>query len=87
MIFVNSYFYRRIVSTRGELPVCGIHNQSNSLILSFRDGYHFKEFNHGSIQSFIISEKKILFLAASSFGIPDPLFGLYDVYIYHQVFI
>ena len=54
VIFVNSYFYRRILSTRGELPVCGIHNQSNSSLLSFRDGYHFKEFNHGSIQSFII---------------------------------
>ena len=33
-----------------------------------------------------IFEKQILFLAASSFGIPDPLFGLYYVYIYHQVF-
>ena len=38
------------------------------------------------IQSTIF-EKQILFLVASSFGIPDPLFGLYDVYIYHQVFI
>jgi hypothetical protein len=35
----------------------------------------------------IIFEKQILFLAASSFGIPDPLFGLYYVNIYHQVFI
>ena len=34
----------------------------------------------------IISEKQILFLAASPFGIPDPLFGLYHVYIYHHVF-
>jgi hypothetical protein len=34
-----------------------------------------------------IFEKQILFLAAGSFGIPDPLFGLYYVYIYHQVFI
>ena len=35
----------------------------------------------------IISEKQILFLATSPFGISDPLFGLYDVYIYHHVFI
>jgi hypothetical protein len=32
-------------------------------------------------------EKQILFLAASPFGISDPLFGLYDVYIYHHAFI
>ena len=34
-----------------------------------------------------IFEKQILFLVASSFGILDPLFGLYYVYIYHQVFL
>ena len=27
--FVNFYFYRRILWTRGELPVCGIYDQSN----------------------------------------------------------
>ena len=35
----------------------------------------------------IISGKQILFLAASPFAIPDTIFGLYDVYIYHHVFI
>jgi len=52
--FFNSYFYRRILLTRGELPICGIHNQSNIFFPPFRDGYYFKELNHGSIQSFII---------------------------------
>ena len=33
-----------------------------------------------------IFEKQILFLAASFFGIPDSLFGLYYVYIYRQFF-
>jgi hypothetical protein len=95
MAFVKSYFYRRILSTRRELPVCGIHNQSNIYIFLSGMATTLKssimgqssrllyEISNGAI----ISEKQILFLAASPFGIPDPLFGLYDVYIYHHVFI
>jgi hypothetical protein len=51
--FLNSYFYRRILLTRGVLPICGIHNQSN-IFSPFRDDYYLKELNHGSIQLFII---------------------------------
>ena len=93
--FFNSYFYRRILLTRGELPICGIHNQSNFFFLLSGMATTFK--NSIMVQSSrllyeilngaTIFEKQILFLVASSFGIPDPLFGLYYVYIYHQVFI
>ena len=94
MAFLNSYFYRRILLTRGELPICGIHNQSNIFFLLSGMATTFK--NSIMVQSSrllyeilngaTIFEKQILFLAASSFGIPDPLFGLYYVYIYRQFF-
>jgi hypothetical protein len=95
--FFNSYFYRRILLTRGELPICGIHNQSNIFFFFLLSGMVTTLKNSIMVQSSrllyeilngaTIFEKQILFLAASSFGIPDPLFGLYYVYIYHQVFI
>ena len=93
--FLNSYFYRRILLTRGVLPICGIHNQSN--FFSPLSGMTTTLKNSIMVQSSCllyeilngatIFEKQMLFLAASSVGIPDPLFGLYYVYVYHQVFI
>jgi hypothetical protein len=94
--FFNSYFYRRILLTRGELPICGIHNQSNifffllsGMTTTLKNSIMVQSNRllHEILNDATIFEKQILFLAASSFGIPDPLFGLYYVYIYHQVFI
>ena len=85
--FVNFYFYRRILWTRGELPVCGIYNQSSLFLSGMATTLKSsimvlsnRIYSNGAI----ISEKQILFLAASPFGIPDPLFGLYHVYIYRS---
>ena len=92
--FLNSYFYRRILLTRGDLPICGIRNQSYIVFFSFH-GWHilknsimvqFSRLLYEILNGATIFEKQILFLAASYFGIPDPHFGLYYVYIYHQVF-
>ena len=91
--FVNFYFYRRILWTRGELPVCGIYNQSSLFLSGMATTLKSSIMVQSSrvlyeiLNGATIFEKQILFLAVSSFGIPDPLFGLYHVYIYHHVFI
>ena len=95
MAFVYSYFIAVFYRHAESCQFAAFIINPIFFFFSFRDGYFFissimgqssrllYEISNGAI----ISEKQIFFLAASPFGIPDPIFGLYDVYIYHHVFI
>jgi len=95
VIFVNSYFivvfYRHAVNCQFAAfiinPIVYFFLSWMATTLKSSIMVQTSRLLYEILKGAIISEKKILFLAASSFGIPDPLFGLYDVYIYHQVFI